>query len=291
MDIIKSGNFIREERTKCGLTQKELADKIGVTDKAVSKWETGRGFPDVSLLKPLSQALNISVTELIEGEKIKENPLDTSDKIIIETYNQKALFLKTASVILIIIGVSLLFLPLFWTGFGIIITVSPCIGILLITAGIVIRSKKTIMNVEKLKLGFLCRPLAMLSIILAIVLEAQPDSFIMAFAAPPDSGIEAFYVNCSYFSLLPMGYGNWLPILTAAMSCVSALLLAILIILNICKKTPKKLTNALFVCTCTALFFSLLANFLLVDKNTSCGFGITLLLIMALLLQWGRLKN
>lgn len=57
MNIIKSGNFICEQRKKLGLTQKELAEKIGVTDKAVSKWENGRGFPDVSLLTPLAEVL------------------------------------------------------------------------------------------------------------------------------------------------------------------------------------------------------------------------------------------
>lgn len=292
MDIVKSGKFICEERTKCGLTQKELADKIGVTDKAVSRWETGRGFPDVSLLKPLSIALNVSVTELIEGERVKENCLETSDKIIIEAYGQKTLLLKAVSVILIIIGVFMLFTPLFLTGFGGLLNIALiCLGSIFIGAGIVVRSKKFTLRAEKLKAGFLYRPLALLGIIFAILLEALPDSFVMAFAAPPDSGVEAFYTSCSYFNLLPAGYGDWFPALTAVMSCVSALLLIVLIILDICKKTGKKLVNAAFICTSTALFFSLLANFVFVGKHTSYGFGITLLLILALVLQWGGLKN
>ena len=53
-----------------GLTQKELAEQLGVTNKAVSKWETGGGMPDVSVLKELSQILEVSVDELLEGEYI-----------------------------------------------------------------------------------------------------------------------------------------------------------------------------------------------------------------------------
>ena len=58
---------LREER---GLTQAELAERIGVSSKTVSKWETAKGLPDISLLQPLAQALNISVIELMNGEHI-----------------------------------------------------------------------------------------------------------------------------------------------------------------------------------------------------------------------------
>ena len=52
------------------MTQQELADKIGVTDKAISKWENGRGMPDLSLMKPLCKELGITINELISGEII-----------------------------------------------------------------------------------------------------------------------------------------------------------------------------------------------------------------------------
>ena len=57
MDNERFGTFLAQMRKEMGLTQKELADKLNVTDKAVSKWETGKGFPDVKLLEPLAQAL------------------------------------------------------------------------------------------------------------------------------------------------------------------------------------------------------------------------------------------
>lgn len=72
MDQIKTGKFIAQLRRDQGLTQKELADKLCVSDKAISKWETGKGSPDVSSMQPLCEALGISVTELLTGEKLTQ---------------------------------------------------------------------------------------------------------------------------------------------------------------------------------------------------------------------------
>jgi len=62
MDVSKIANIIRTKRKEKGLTQEELAKKIGVTEKTVSRWETERGTPDISLLIPLSKELGISVS-------------------------------------------------------------------------------------------------------------------------------------------------------------------------------------------------------------------------------------
>lgn len=69
MNQEKIGKFIAECRQEKKITQEELANKIGVTDKAISKWENGRCLPDISLFKPLCNALDISVNELLNGEK------------------------------------------------------------------------------------------------------------------------------------------------------------------------------------------------------------------------------
>lgn len=71
MDRYVTGAVIRKLRESKQITQKELADSIHVSDKAVSKWETGQGFPDISLLEPLAKALGISVVELLSGEDIR----------------------------------------------------------------------------------------------------------------------------------------------------------------------------------------------------------------------------
>lgn len=74
MEKEKIGKYIRKKRIEKGMTQQQLAEKIQVTEKAVSRWETGRGVPDISLLEPLAEELHVSVTELLNGEeRVQEN--------------------------------------------------------------------------------------------------------------------------------------------------------------------------------------------------------------------------
>lgn len=73
LDQVKTGKFIAEARKNQNLTQKELAEKLGVTDKAISKWETGRSMPDNSILIELCQVLKISVNELLSGERLSSD--------------------------------------------------------------------------------------------------------------------------------------------------------------------------------------------------------------------------
>ncbi|MCR4641306.1 MAG: helix-turn-helix domain-containing protein [Lachnospiraceae bacterium] len=70
MNQYVTGAVIRELREKNGMTQLQLAEKLGVSDKSVSKWETSRGLPDITLLEPIAEAFRISVTELISGNTI-----------------------------------------------------------------------------------------------------------------------------------------------------------------------------------------------------------------------------
>ena len=70
MNTYVTGAAIKKLRENKGITQSQLANQIGVSDKAVSKWETAKGLPDISLIEPLAKALGISVTELFSGEQI-----------------------------------------------------------------------------------------------------------------------------------------------------------------------------------------------------------------------------
>ncbi len=70
MNSYVTGSTIKKLRESKGITQLQLAEKIGVSSKAVSKWETAKGLPDISLVEPLSQALGVSVMELMSGETI-----------------------------------------------------------------------------------------------------------------------------------------------------------------------------------------------------------------------------
>ena len=73
MDLNKISNFIKTKRKELGINQDELAEKLFVTEKAISRWETGRGTPDISLLLPLSKELNVDVSELLNGEENKKS--------------------------------------------------------------------------------------------------------------------------------------------------------------------------------------------------------------------------
>ena len=83
MNQEKLGVFIAKCRKEKKLTQEQLAEKLGVTDKSISRWENGRTMPDISLFEPLCDALNISINELLKGEKIENKKLST--KLTIQT--------------------------------------------------------------------------------------------------------------------------------------------------------------------------------------------------------------
>lgn len=105
MNQERIGKYIQEKRKEKNLTQQELGYIIGVTDRAISKWENGRGLPDLSLLKPLCDALDISLNSLLSGEDIKEKEIEKkSEENIIKTidYSKKKIK-KTISITTIII--------------------------------------------------------------------------------------------------------------------------------------------------------------------------------------------
>lgn len=73
MEQRKIGKFIATERKTQGFTQRQLADQLGISDKTVSKWETGKGLPEVSLMIPLCETLHITVNDLLSGERVSES--------------------------------------------------------------------------------------------------------------------------------------------------------------------------------------------------------------------------
>ena len=90
MDQIKIGKFIAECRKKRNLTQKQLAEKLCITDRAISKWENGRGMPDSSIMLDLCKELNISVNELLSGEVIEmDDYKKQAEENLIEMKKQK----------------------------------------------------------------------------------------------------------------------------------------------------------------------------------------------------------
>ena len=85
MNQIKIGKFIAECRKNVSLTQMQLAEKLGITDKAISKWERGVAMPDTSIMLELCDILGISVNELLSGEKINmENNNQKNEQLLLE---------------------------------------------------------------------------------------------------------------------------------------------------------------------------------------------------------------
>lgn len=114
MDAIKFGSFVARARKDKNMTQAELASKIKVTDKAVSRWERGLGFPDINTLEPLAEALGVSVLELMKSEKIETEDIQCEDAALIlkdtiqEASSQRLLNKKQYQ--MIAIGIAVLFL-------------------------------------------------------------------------------------------------------------------------------------------------------------------------------------
>lgn len=117
MNQEKIGKFIAYCRKEKNMTQEELAQKLHLTDKAISKWENGRCLPDLSILEPLSKTLDVSINEILSGEKIKEEELkDHTDKNIIDVVNYSdekikriKRTIKVSSIIMIIALATLMF--------------------------------------------------------------------------------------------------------------------------------------------------------------------------------------
>ena len=116
LDLLKTGSFILEMRKDKGLTQKQLADMIGVSDKAVSRWETGKGLPDTSIMPELCKVLDINVNELLSGERLNAEAYSgKAEEIMVDLVkdvqnNSKA---RKSEVLGLIVGVLLLVIGLF----------------------------------------------------------------------------------------------------------------------------------------------------------------------------------
>ena len=112
MDQVKIGKFIAACRKKLGLTQMQLAEKLNITDRAISKWETGKAMPDTSIMLPLCEILKISVNDLLSGEVVSMNNYNEKlENNLFEMVKQKEAADKRLLRMEIVIGVlAILFL-------------------------------------------------------------------------------------------------------------------------------------------------------------------------------------
>lgn len=108
MDQIRSGRLIAEERKKKGYTQRQLAEKLNISDKTISKWECGNGFPEVSLLLPLCDELGITVNDLLSGEIVpREDYQKKAENNMVEMIREREANKKQFTLTLLLGAVSL----------------------------------------------------------------------------------------------------------------------------------------------------------------------------------------
>jgi len=100
MDAEKFGAFIQSRRKELGMKQSELAEKLHVTDKAISRWERAVGFPDIKLLEPLAEALELSLTELLKCERMPSPLPETAETETIRILEEERIFSRKRKLIL-----------------------------------------------------------------------------------------------------------------------------------------------------------------------------------------------
>lgn len=277
MDNQKTGAYISVLRKGRGMTQKELAEKIGVTDKAVSRWETGRGFPDVSVLKPLSETLGVTIAELVNGEpSAPETASEQADSAILETIGYfRSMARKTVVMLLLAVGVCLASLSLVLTGRSVFYL--PVLGICSIAVGIaVLFSKRSFPAFQKSLSPKMARIITLAFLTGAVVLEFLPYGVVMTFADGPD---KTFQITTAYFDLLPFGYGNFFPLITAVLTFTVAfgVLASIL-----WKGRLPRLQNAVYLCCILTLGCSAVS---LLFGMTFVGTMISVSLLAAVVFQ------
>ena len=134
MNQEKIGKFIAKLRKQKKLTQEQLAEKLGITKNAVSKWERGLGLMDLSLLKPLSHILEVSVTEILNGERFTKEEIDSkSEETLIDTLDYSAKEIKKVKknkfiIILLTIVITILSIVILDTIQAIVFKNSPIIS-------------------------------------------------------------------------------------------------------------------------------------------------------------------
>ena len=272
MDQIKIGTFLKKLRKEKNMTQEQLAEQLGVTNRTISRWETGKGYPEATIMQALSELLGISVDELLSGERKQPNLSEVTPQQT-STYSfpeEVSLFIKgTLALFVLLCFVRLLF-PLYRAGYDSlwVLWVFP----LAIGSAFVLR--------KKLSDQIICL-ITVLLLILALILEAMPLGAVLVFANGPeinDQTLKTF----SYFSPMLIGYANVTPMLAGLLTIVS-LCVSVVRLLKPSKAMKSK--HITFYWMLFAATFSVLPGFLFgmsYINEISCG--ITALLCCCLFL-------
>ena len=269
MDLKKTGNLIAARRKELGLTQKELAERLQVTDKAISRWETGKGLPETSLLQPLANILGISITEIVNGERTRpeEAARQADDALLAAMRYGKRMASPVTGVLLLICGTILALAPLAVTG------ISP---LLLWSISGVTYVWGILQFWNKWPSARVARIVALILLTAALVLQTLPGSAVLIFAGPDYRNVE--YYSC--FDLMIVGYGMFMPFLSGVLTAITVLLMMIGLAAR-----KRGLQSKVFVCTIVSAVFMLLPILMSPEYVTLMGYFVILLLALSAVFQ------
>lgn len=270
MDLKKTGDYIAQRRKGLDMTQKQLADRLGVTDKAVSRWETGKGFPDAAFWEPLAQALEITVTELVNGEDTQPQTAarQADDAVLSAMRYTKRMGAAVSATLMAAGGVFFTLAPLVASGV-------PTAALWAVAACLFYGAVLQFWGAWPSRR--VSQAIAAGALLGALVLECLPGSAVLVFAGPEGSTLE--YCACFDFILL-WGNAHFAPFLAAALTAVTAVLMAVLLI-----GKKEKLRNPIFVCTVVAAALMVLPLLLGAKWLTVTGFLTAVLLGLSAMLQ------
>lgn len=251
MDINKTGAFIAALRKERGYTQKELADRLAVTDKAVSRWETGKGLPDTALLSPLASALGVTVGELLAGERIaREERSEKTDEVILDALRYaRARISAMLCTAVLAVGIALLLSPLWLAAAG--ICAYSVLGLVLVVTAL-LRKLLERKRASDAVLRLASCACALGGAAAALVLEILPYGAVLVFAPGPGETLRRTF---SYFSLTPLGYANCFPLAAGVLTVAAVGLCAAAMIAG---RRARRLQNAAFGVTTAAFLLSVM---------------------------------
>ena len=294
MNTEKTGAFLAALRRERGMTQKELAEKLDVTDKAVSRWETGKGLPDISLLKPLADALGVSIADILSGERVEPGQeKEQADSLLLGALSYvKSVSSLLIGIFLLLLGGGLVCAPLFIASAG---TLSglTVVGIALLVLGAVflcfdrLRGKSTKKRKHPFRLSRLAARVTAFALLLAaLLLEILPLGAVLIFAPSPEERVRRTF---SFFSLTPVGYANPFPMMAGVATVAVILLVAVGLLIN-AHNPPVK--TAAFIGTLIACVFTVLpAVFHGAERLNLAGIFIFLLLLASAFFQAAANRN
>lgn len=271
MDLKKCGALIAQRRRELGLTQKDLANRLQITDKAISRWETGKGFPESSLLQPLAESLGLSITEIVNGERTMPETAakQADDALLTALAYTKRMKDPVLGVILLTVGALFALAPMYVVGVPTILLWG--ISALCLVWGVM----QYWGNWPSRKVA---RWIAVGLMTLALILQTVRGSSVLCFAGPDYRYVK--YYSCFHFGML-LGYAMFPPVISAVMNVINVIMGLFMVI-----GKKEGLRDKLFVSTIISACFMALPLFLFgQDYLTLLGFLIVLLMMFSAIFQ------